>query len=302
MLKEAGINADYVLVNTRDEGLNQKALPSIAFNHCITAVETGQGPLYLDLTANNYPLGAVPEMDMYSFSLLIKDGVKQPQYITSNLILDREIHRRTSIDIPDDNSARITSFCQSSGTPSAVVRYRYRQKGQQEREIILTEQLSKDYPNVNLKNLEFSNLDDLNASVSYYFEYEVPQFVTATGSFKILPVPWHDKLQPNRALSYEARKYLYNYWPDADLFIEELEIKLPDHYQPVELKTETKLNSPVADYKLSFSYGQGMLKARRELKNKKMDITAEEYPEFRKFYNAVLVEDSTPILLQRMEK
>jgi tetratricopeptide (TPR) repeat protein len=301
MLKEAGIDADYVLVNTRDEGLNKKTLPSISFNHCIAEVETGKGPLYLDLTANNYPLGAVPEMDMSSFSLLIKNGVKQPQYITSGLILDREIYRRTSMDIPDDNSALIKSFCQSTGTPSAVVRYRYRQKGQKEREIILTEQLTKDFPNVNLKSLEFSDLDELNNSVSYYFEYQVPQFVTEAGSFKILPVPWRDKLQPNRALSYDVRKYPYDYWPEADLFIEELEIKLPEHYRPVELNAEKKLHSSIADYTLSFSYGQGVIKARRELKNKKMEITPAEYEEFKTFYNSILVEDSKPILLQRIE-
>lgn len=301
MLKEAGIDADYVLVNTRDEGLNQKALPSISFNHCIAAVETQKGPLYLDLTANNFPLGAVPEMDMQSFSLLIKNGIKQPQYIASELIISREIYRKTSMEIPDDNSARIKSFCQSSGTPSAIVRYRYRQKGQQEREIVLTEQLSKDFPNVSLKHLEFSNLDELNTSVSYQFEYEVPQFVIEAGSVKILPVPWRDKLQANRALSYDVRKYLYSYWPEADLFVEELEIKLPEHYQPIELIAEKRLNSTVADYKLSFTYEAGIIKARRELKNKKMDITPEQYEEFKKFYNAVLVEDSKPILLQRKE-
>jgi hypothetical protein len=183
-----------------------------------------------------------------------------------------------------------------------VVRYRYRQKGQKERDIILTEQLSKDFPNVNLKTLEFSDLDELNNSVSYYFEYEVPQYVTEAGSFKILPVPWRDKLQPNRALSYDVRKYPYNYWPEADLFTEELEIKLPDHYQPVELSTAKKLNSSIAQYTLTFSYSQGVIKARRELNNKTMEITPSEYEEFKKFYNAVLVEDSKPILLQRTEK
>ena len=301
MLKEAGIDADYVLVNTRDEGLNRKSLPSISFNHCIAAVETGKGPIYLDLTANNFPMGAVPEMDLNSFSLLIKNGVKQPNYISSNLILDREISRKTTMEIPDDNSAYIKSFCQSTGTPSALVRYRYRQKGQQEREIILTEQLSKDFPNVNLKALEFTDLDELNNSVSYYFEYEVPQLVTEAGSFKILPIPWRDKLQPNRALSYEVRKYPYDYWPEADLFVEDLEIKLPDHYRPVELSTEKKLACSIAEYTLTFSYGQGAIKAHRELKNKKMEIAPSEYEEFKKFYNSVLVEDSKPVLLQRME-
>jgi len=302
MLKEAGIHADYVLVNTRDEGLNEKVLPSISFNHCIAAVETEKGPLYLDLTANNYPLGAVPEMDMNSFSLLIKDGVKQPQYISSKLILGREIKRKTTMEVQDNNTVLIKSFGQSSGTPGAVVRYRFRQKGQKEREITLTEQLSKDFPNVRLKSFEFADLDELNSTVSYYFEYEVPQFITDASHFKILAIPWRDKLQPNRALSYESRKYIYNYWPEADVFDEELEIKLPDSYEPVELISEKKLDCSIAEYLVSFSYGQGVIKARRKLNIKKMDIVPEEYEEFRKFYNSVLAEDLKPLLLRKTEK
>jgi tetratricopeptide (TPR) repeat protein len=298
MLREAGIQAEYVLVNTRDEGLNQNVLPSICFNHCIATVDTRDGPMYLDLTANNFPLGAVPEPDLQSFSLVIKEGVKKPQYISSKWILDREIRRNTRVELLEDNRAAVTSFCQSSGTPSAMVRYRYRQKGQPEREMILTEQLSRDFPNVTLKRLEFSSLDEMNQSVSYYFEYEVPQFVIETGSFKILPVPWRDKLFSNRAVSYEQRKYPYGYWPEADVFEEELEMKLPAGYQPVELMAEKRLECSVAEYELTFKYGNGMITARRHLQNKKMDILPAEYEEFKKFYNAVLVEDNKPILLQ----
>ena len=56
MLKEAGIPAHYVLVNTFKEGLNKDILPAIEFNHAIAGVETDQGLIYMDLTAQNYPI------------------------------------------------------------------------------------------------------------------------------------------------------------------------------------------------------------------------------------------------------
>ena len=73
MLKELDIKADYVLVNSGAEQRLRDILPSIAFNHCIIAVRQSQNqnPLFLDLTASNFPAGVMPGADKNAFSLLI---------------------------------------------------------------------------------------------------------------------------------------------------------------------------------------------------------------------------------------
>ena len=79
MLRELGIKANYVLVNSGSEERLLNLLPSIAFNHCIIAVEeTGKRkPLFLDLTASNHPTGAMPSADKNAFSLMIGPGITQ---------------------------------------------------------------------------------------------------------------------------------------------------------------------------------------------------------------------------------
>lgn len=48
MLREVGLEGDFVLLNTRNYGRNEHVLASIAFDHVIVAVETEQGRLYID--------------------------------------------------------------------------------------------------------------------------------------------------------------------------------------------------------------------------------------------------------------
>ena len=52
-------------------------LPAIAFNHAIVGIEMENGPIYMDLTAKNYPLFSVPQNDKNAFALNIKNGAEK---------------------------------------------------------------------------------------------------------------------------------------------------------------------------------------------------------------------------------
>ncbi|MFQ5772466.1 MAG: transglutaminase family protein, partial [bacterium] len=301
MLREAGIKAYYVLLNTKDRGRNENILPSIAFNHCIVAVATIEGWLYLDPTAYNYPAGSLPEIDIDGFSLLIKSDVKSPEYLSGNQVIPNNIFRKSRVEIRPDRSLLVQSKTLRSGALSASMRNSYRYKGQKEKEITLTELLSKEFPNIKLTKFEIENLDDLRPEVSYTYHFEVPNYVNESGQFLFLKIPWTDGLVGNRALSYEERKYPYNYWPWADTLVQEIEIQIPAGYEPLDLVKEVKFTSAIADYSISYSFSQGVLKGRRKFVNKKSVVLPEEYAEFKKYYNRVVNEDSKQILFKKIE-
>ena len=81
MLKAIDVKADYVLVNTRNEGANTNALPGIYFNHVIARVNIDGKPMLFDLTARDYPFGTLPEGDIDSFALVVKQDDSKPFYI-----------------------------------------------------------------------------------------------------------------------------------------------------------------------------------------------------------------------------
>jgi Tfp pilus assembly protein PilF len=300
MLDAAGIKAHYVLVNTRNEGQNKNALPSISFNHCIAGVETKAGVKYLDLTAYNYPLGSAPVSDVEGFSLLMKPGVKAPGYLPRREFMPNNIGRKTLLTVREDLGITANVRTRKTGAPGAWMRDEYRDIGQKEREKRLAESLGKDFPNVVLAKLEFENLDDLTPVVRYAYAYEVPNYIHETGQFWLFKMHWADAFESDQALSYDKRKYPYAIvWADVDSVIEESEITLPAGYAPLELPPPVKLASAFADYAVQYSFAAGRLKAKRELAVKKTVVAPEEYNEFKKFYNGIVKEDAKQILLQK---
>ncbi|MCB0311905.1 MAG: hypothetical protein KDH84_01330, partial [Calditrichaeota bacterium] len=83
---------------------------------------------------------------------------------------------------------------------------------------------------------------------------------------------------------------------------EESEILLPPGYVPAELGEDAVLNCAIASYTLRLKYDNGRIFARRELINHKAVVSPEEYPEFKKFYNAVIQADGRQILLKAAEQ
>ena len=300
MLEEVGIDAHFVLVNTKDEGKNFNALPSISFNHCIAGVETADGVQYLDLTASNYPYGSLPDLDVEGFSLEIKPGITEPFYLAQSS--SRNILRKMKVIIDEDNSVTLEKQGTRSGSLAAKLRYQYRDKTPATREKMLAESLAGDFPNIRLINFEVENLDEISKPIDYAYDYHVPEYVSEVGKFKFLKIPWTDRLETNRALSYEKREYPYYYWPDADTLREEVEITMPVGYEPVELGENVHLSCSFADYSLEYEMEGNIIRGRRQLVYKKSVVEPEEYPEFRTFYNTIVKQDARQILLKTVDQ
>jgi len=301
MLRELGMTAYYVLVNTRDEGLNEHVLPSIAFNHCIVAVETSKGERYLDLTANNYPIGSTPEGDMGAFALVIKPGVTKPMHLPTRGSLSRTITTRITAELRADNSLRSMESTTLTGTLAAAIRSAFRDQAKKDVEKSFTATLASYYPNVKLNSLEMQHLDELTPDVEYRCEYETPNYLSEAGDFKLFKIPWSYPMSTDEALSYEERDYPYEYWPGEDTLDEEVTIRIPEGYGAVELPKPVRLASSVADYSVQYAISNGNLVARRRIVNKKLTVSPEEYSDFRTFHNSMVKEDHRQILLRPQE-
>ena len=300
MLKEAGVQAHYVIVNTRDEGLNRHVLPSIDFNHAIINIDA-EKPLYVDLTAQNYAVGTVPQDDMGAFALNIQPGVNAPIYLDKSWFLKRKITRQSTGHLSRENDLTLKINSTRTGSFAAQTRQAYRFQSQKDREKTLLESLSHDYPSVELDTFKIFDIDSIAPQISYVYEFRVPAYLNEAGRYKILKMPWTDALAPNRALSYDKREYPYNYWPAADDEEETITLALPGNYRPLEMPSRIHFMSTVADYTLTLHYKNGSIEARRVFVNKKWNVTPEEYTEFKTFYNDVIKADRTQILLEKTQ-
>jgi tetratricopeptide (TPR) repeat protein len=299
MLKEAGIDAFYVLVNTIDEGINKNILPSIAFNHTIVGVNTSNGILYLDLTAQHYPVGSVPRSDLDAFALAIKSGSSGPFYLTASHFKESNKSRIAEIRVHDDNSILSHLKTIRTGRQSAYFRSNYRFLSEKEKKKKLTETLAQSYANVELIDFEINNIDSLSHTLEYRYKFKAPDFINQAGDLKIIKLPWTDNFEPIKALSYETRIFPYCYWPTADTIREDITMHLPAGYKPVQLDNELKYSCDAAEYTLSLSFKNNILSGTRVLINKMSNISPELYADFKKFYNNVVQADKNQIILKK---
>lgn len=298
MLREAGLTAHFVLVNTRDEGSNRNALPAVVFNHCIVAVETSAGLKYLDLTANNYPIGSIPQSDIDAFALVIKPGVTGPTRLPGGGI-PRTMTVRMNLALDAQNGLVGTCATVGTGTAAAAIRDYFRDQPKREQEKQLLESLSHRYAGSGLGDLTFENLENLAPSASYAYHFDVENYLAEAGSFKILKMPWNHPAEAEEALSYEKRQFPYEYFPLDDTITEEITMEMPPGYEPIELPAPKRLASRVAEYTLSYTYAGRKLVARRSYIAKLNVVETDEYAEFKAFHNQVVKEDARLILLKR---
>ncbi|HVK37197.1 MAG TPA: DUF3857 domain-containing protein [Candidatus Kapabacteria bacterium] len=298
MLGEVGITAHHVLLNTRDEGLNTVVLPSIPFNHCIVGVETDGGIRYLDLTANNYPYGSLPDGDRGAFMLLVRPGVTAPEHLPSNGLIARNLTVAAKFDLSENNALTGERRLEGTGGIAASIRGAFRDESKRDREKSMLASLGEEFPNAKLVSLETDGIDAPLLSAGYTYRFEAPEFLDEVGSFKTMKLPWQTSASADQALSYERREYAYDYWPSADTISERIEIALPAGVVPVELPAKQELSTPIAEYSISYTVSGRTLTAMRRYIYKKGIVVPEEYDRYKSFYNSVVKEDSRQILLK----
>jgi hypothetical protein len=264
MLKVINIKAEYVLVNTRNEGANTNALPGIYFNHVIARVNIEGKPMLFDLTARDYPFETLPEGDIGSFALVVKQGDSKPFYIEKKDFKKRIITRNTEVVVKDDNSVDLTVNSNRTGSATAFVRDVYGNIDEKEQVNKLTENLADNFNNYKVLSFKGNNLDSLTNDVNYSYSFVLNQYIGTAGNYKLLKLPWEDAENSTSApLSYDQRKYAYNRITSTDEIVETMNVKLPPGYVPVEMPQDAKFDCKIASYSIEYKYADGIITAKR---------------------------------------
>ncbi len=306
MLRELGIKANYVLVNSGNEERLLNLLPSIAFNHCIIAVEeTGKKkPLFLDLTASNFPTGAIPAADKNAFSLLIRSGITQPLLLPDKQYVAPTFISRATIQFSDDGML-IQGGEKITGALTAQYRAAYKGKNHEEQKKLLQSSLASDIPSARVVDMAIIGVDSLSDKVSLFYQYEAPNTVAEAGTYKIVRIPWRNELASEDALSYEQRKYPFKNLNDIDTTFEEISMLIPKGYVLAEIPQSISLTNPSAEYEYVVLAKQQedltLLTISRRFIKKKTFIEPGEYLSFKEFYSKAVREDRRQLLLKKKE-
>ncbi|CAN5663265.1 DUF3857 domain-containing protein [soil metagenome] len=288
MGKEAGLNTNLVLVDTRNNGDKNLDLPTIGFNHCIAQLTTGDKKYLVELTDNHLPFGSMSTNLINANGLYIpKDGAATTTATLSKLNSNNRpanvIERNTTISF-NSNTADIERRNKRIGSEASGIRYSYKNKSETDRKKDLLSSLSSEFNRkVNLRTLTFKGLDDLADSAQMDYAFTVDKFSSDLMGMQIFKLPWNDSYNSLDFVSLEERKYPVSTWlfSSTSKDKETITLQIPAGKTLAEIPKNITLTHPAISYSLTFTLKPGVLKVTREVNYLKEQIALEEYPSFK---------------------
>ena len=298
MAREAGLDANLVLVDTRNEGEKNVDLPLIGFNHCIAQLHTGGRTYLVELTDNNLAFGTMPNILVNANGLYIpKDG---QQTTVAGLVKLNSVNRtlntidRTSVLKILDNKAEIQRSSKIAGAEVSATRNAYRNQSEDDRKKAISRSLSNEFSNaLSLKELSFRNLDNLLDTVMMEYRFTVDNYASEIAGMKIIKVPWTDAYSSLEVVSLEKRNFALNLWSFSSTPYdrEQITIVLPQGKKWVEIPKNVSYQCPSLSYSLSYTAKPGQLIVTREVRYLKDQVSVGEYPAFREVVNRMAEAD-----------
>lgn len=291
LAKQEGLNANLILVDTRNNGDINLDLPTIGFNHCIAQLKTKDNKNYIiELTDNNLPFGAMNFHDINANGLYIpKDGemstdAKLVKLNTPNR--SANFIDRTSTIIFNGKKVDIERSSKKMGAEASASRANYKNKGLDDRNRELTTSLSGEFnKKIGLKSFTLTDLDNLKDTVGMDYKFTVDNFTSEIVGMQIFKLPWSDTYGSVDFVSLENRKYPFNLWSFSSTPRERevMTIILPVGKKLAEEPKNVSISIPSISYNLSFIVKPDRIIATREVKYLKEQVSVAEYPLFKEF-------------------
>ena len=295
LARMAGIKAQMVLVDTRDNGENHLILPSMEFNHCIAKADLDDKTYYIELTDNNLPFASLPNEDLAASMLEIPYRTAQEQVMLKKLnpvTRSKDQFRRTMEITPKGADLEITVKNVISGAPSAGTRNTYKELDQEKRLKQLQESVAGRYKNVvNVSSVDFGPLDTRDDSVKYTYKFKVKNEISEIGSMNAFRITYPDVVASLDNFSEETRTFPINYmgYEDVDSYETIVTINAPAGSTFIELPKAQSLSFKKMTFSISYAVkGPGKLVVTRRFLSTRETLPAADYVGLKAFFEKIV--------------
>ncbi|MET0462558.1 MAG: DUF3857 domain-containing protein [Chitinophagaceae bacterium] len=296
----AGLKANMVLVDTKDNGLKEMTLPSLEFNHCIVLLQVEGKRLYLELTDNELPFASLPYNIPGAMSLVIPTynleapkGTLQPIDDT-NRTADKVVRKGTIVfegsdlkmDVDVVKTAALTSNLRST----------YKNLSEEKQKEKLQGVISGSFKNpLSISKVSFKGLDAAVDSVMYSYSFAVKNELIEVGDMSMVRIPFGDVIATLDNFSKEKRMFPLEYWryEDVDTYETDITLNLPAGKKLIEVPKPESFQFGNSSYSITFAaQGDSKLQVIRKAKLARQDIDMNDYGGFKDFFNKIIKVES----------
>lgn len=298
LCREAGFKARIMLVDTRDNGSEDLALPSIDFNHAISKVWINGQPYVVELTSDYLPFSTMGYSLKKAFVLDIDNTIKSEPYLLDLPTRQpNKIRRYDEITIGEDGNMEVTRTAVRYGDYAAGIRNTYRDIGEEKRIKEITNAISDEFVKIKVHSITFdSALYNTDDSVTYTYKFTVFDPFISFENKKLLKMPLAIKQKPLDFLNDE-RKYPLAVWSfiNDDSRYETLIMHTPKNLTLSSLPKNQHFKSIFGEYWLTFRKVGNDVEITRRIVFAKDVVEVSEYEEFADFFKKVIKADETQI-------
>jgi hypothetical protein len=291
----AGINAQMVLVDTRDNGEKQILLPSVEFNHCIAKAVLDNKSYYIELTDNYLPFASLPNNINGAVILEIPSknstGGSELQLLKA-VNRSKDVIKRVIDITPSESDLHVNVKTTKYGSLSSGVRNTYLNLDHEKQMKEMEKTVANGYKNnVKLEQISFKDLDKLNDSVLYSYSYKVKNEVSEIGTLKTFRVTYPDVVASLDNFSADTRLYPIEYWSyeDVDRYETVVNITAPAGNKFIEVPHSETLTFKDMQFTIEYTLKTpDKLMITRKFSNGRQNIPAADYIAFKSFFEKVV--------------
>lgn len=256
--RKAGLDANLVLVSTKDNGFNSIVLPSMEFNHCIIRYKDGNESKYLELTDSQLPFSTITNSLSNSQVLDIPYDYRAGETIKSFPCQDRQkvgYVRNVKMVVNNNSDLSVQTVLRSSGDLARDMRASYEHKTNEESKDAIQEQLSRSFKNqVLLNTFKFQGLENLKDTVVQELDFTVKNDVISVGDLNMFKPVMLDIVATANIFTPGKRLYPFEYsdYETADNYKTIIEVELPAGKNFEQVPTDVKGGFMYMQYSLVY--------------------------------------------------
>ncbi|WGF92870.1 transglutaminase domain-containing protein [Aequorivita marisscotiae] len=293
MLRKANINANPVLVSTKDNGMPLFPTRN-GFNYVIAAVELPQGMVLLDATNKEAEVGVLkPSIMNWQGRLILKDGT------SSWVPLSPQTHavKSSMVNVAIKPDMTVTGVAKNRFTGNYALKYRAKYKSLNAD--ATRKALEKDANQAELSEVNFENLITLGEPVALDYEFETFGAVEDVAG-KLYLSPMVFMATKESPFKPETRLYPIDFgYPMKDRYI--FNIALPEGYKVESLPENAvyNLGTNMGSYRYLISQAGNNIQLSVEFSINKSYIAAEEYGNLKKFFELLIAKENEKVVLSK---
>ena len=302
MLNLVGIEVFPAMLNPLPYQRIDLELPSLGqFSHLIAAVPRAAGDyIWLDPTADTCSYGDLPARNRGRKGFVIRNDrgefvdipISTPE--SNRLIVD------TAVTLTEDGTVQGTMQIDTLGQYNIEARLEYKQISPSDWKDTLAVGLSKQFPGVRVDSVQISDLADLNIPVQLKVAFTVKNYAELVGNRLVFPLPSDEFSDYAEIFAAIERQHPLDLSYPMQMK-KTIRIALPEGWNAT-FPTDTRLENRFANMERQYKLEGDQIHYEINFVIKESIIPPEDYSTAKRFFDMLVREDRTQLILEKRAK